>query len=635
MINWRKTALWTAAGISVLVAGAAVAVHVLVDSARLRQIAHDKAQAAWGRELSIGEVSLALWPLPALYAERMALANPPWARDPELLQADGVTARLALLPLLIGKVRIKSLYFEGLKASLEVGPDGARSWDLKGRGNSSGADLMSLEDLLIENADIYYRPKGAPASLWHVDTAHVDGSSGLRDVCIEASLARNKRPLRIAAQLDDLSRFGIPGAVTDGKVDLDWGKTQVAITGRIPLEKSLKGYAVKADLKSASLNDLLDFFRVAQGPTAPAEAHVALREAGDRIEATQLAATLGKLRVTGDVQISTAGAKPLVTARLEADRVDWVRTLLDAGVPPLPPLPPDEMLHDNPLGWPALVALQGLDGKVELKVKSLLLRNGIELKNTRAQSTFNDDRWNMTSFTTEMLGGSATGNILLEGRKKTVRMKFDGTGLLLERWFKERGSKIPFTGGPMKLNATITATGGSMKDLAATMTGPVAIRMGPGVFASEKAGKAEAMMTGAPKDSSPKDVTEIDFECVSASLPFNAGKASGERIVGARSSASHLITSGSIDMREEAVDLRGRMIAKSGVSAGIAAITGDVKITGKLRHPKMTLDPLGTPGAIARVGAAIATAGISLVGTAIADAAEAKKNDPCDVVFRR
>ena len=38
--------------------------------------------------------------------------------------------------------------------------------------------------------------------------------------------------------------------------------------------------------------------------------------------------------------------------------------------------------------------------------------------------------------------------------------------------------------------------------------------------------------------------------------------------------------------------------------------------------------------AIARVGAAIATAGASLLGTAIAEAATSK-NDPCEIVFRK
>ncbi|HEX7403176.1 MAG TPA: hypothetical protein VF287_04105, partial [Usitatibacter sp.] len=66
---------------------------------------------------------------------------------------------------------------------------------------------------------------------------------------------------------------------------------------------------------------------------------------------------------------------------------------------------------------------------------------------------------------------------------------------------------------------------------------------------------------------------------------------------------------------------------------GLATIAGDIRITGKIRKPHASLDPVGTPAAIVRAGAAIATAGLSLVGTARADAEHAKTNDACEAVF--
>jgi AsmA family protein len=217
-----------------------------------------------------------------------------------------------------------------------------------------------------------------------------------------------------------------------------------------------------------------------------------------------------------------------------------------------------------------------------------------------------------------------------EGRKKLVRVNLDGTNLLLERWFRERGSVVPFTGGPMKLKATFTATGNSFKDLAATVTGPITIRMGPGVWTSEKAGHAQSVMTSA---FSSNDTGSIDFECMGASMPFSNGRATSRPILGARSNASQLLTSGTIDLRDESLDLRGRVQPRSG-KVGLATIAGDIRISGKIRQPHTSLDSAGAPAAILRAGAAIATAGLSLVGTAAADAEHAKKNDACEAVFR-
>ena len=131
-----------------------------------------------------------------------------------------------------------------------------------------------------------------------------------------------------------------------------------------------------------------------------------------------------------------------------------------------------------------------------------------------------------------------------------------------------------------------------------------------------------------------KDASGIDFECVAAALPFKDGVAAANPIIGFSTAASALITSGRVDLRRESLDVSGRVKPKSGVGLGLATIAGDVKIAGPLRQPKMTLDPAGTPELLARAGAAIATLGISAAGTAMVDAAQAKKNDPCEVVLR-
>jgi hypothetical protein len=67
---------------------------------------------------------------------------------------------------------------------------------------------------------------------------------------------------------------------------------------------------------------------------------------------------------------------------------------------------------------------------------------------------------------------------------------------------------------------------------------------------------------------------------------------------------------------------------------GLATIAGDVKITGTVRQPRMSLDESARPKAIARGAAALATLGLSAVGTALADSEEARRNDPCQAVFR-
>lgn len=636
MKKWRRTLLWIAGITAIAAIAGAVALPRLVDPERLKRVARDKAQAAWSRDLSIGDVSLNIFPLPALHAEAVALESPPWAKSRQLFTAESVDARLELLPLLVGKTRLKSLQIEGARLNLETAVDGAKSWSLAPAGGGDAkpkspdeGDFINLTQLTIRNSDVSVRDKGAAATLLHIDEATAEASPGLRDVRIEATVHRNRKPMSMSATFADLSRVGKDGATTEGTVDLDWGKSHLTLAGSFPLDAAAKAYAVKADLKAASMHDMAAFFGDTRLPTAPVTAHFIARATLAKTELGDISVAIGKHVVTGALQLARAGTKTTVGGRLESTRLDWEKVLLDLGYPALPPLAPNELFHDNPLAWPLLASLDGVDGTIDVKLGALVLRNGVEMKNVKARAAFAGDRLTVSPFAIETLGGSATGSLVFEGRKKAVRVNFEGTNLLLERWFRERGSKIPFTGGPMKVKATLTTAGDNMKALAASITGPVTILMGPAVWASQKAGHAEDVMASA---FSSKNSTSIDFECIGAALPFTAGRANAKALIGARTTVSNLLTSGFVDLREETLELRGRVKPKTG-TVGLATIAGDIQITGKLRSPHASLDPVSAPAAIVRGAAAIVTLGLSAAGTAAGTAEQARKNDPCEVVF--
>ena len=580
MTPWRKAAIGTVASLAILVLATAVALKVMVDPERLKKVARDKAKQAWSRDLRVGDIRFELWPLPALWVRDLRLDHP---TEPPILAAT-VTAEFELLPLLIGRARYRNVYFK----------DATIQWG------------------------------GTP---WRVEEALIETDADLRNVRIAGSLWRNRRNVALQAQFDDFSRLGKPGAITRGHVELDWGHAQLTASGRMPLDGTLRNLAVQVDAKGESLREVFEFLGVERRPPAPFTARFDLSERGGRIFYERIDASLGRLKVKGEAKY-TPGARPVTNVRLTADHLAWTRFSLDLGNPAAIPPQLPEMFRDTPLMWELITGLAGTSGTVDATFGTLVLRNGVALKNLKVKATYADDRFDIAAFTTEMLGGTATGSILLEGRKKSARMHFDGTSLLLERWFKERGTPIAFSGGPMKVSFRLTGAGTSMRQLMGSINGPFHVRMGRGVLASERAGEAEAKMT---KAFSGRESREIEFECAGFALPFKAGRAAASPLIGARTTASTLLTSGFVDMRAQELDLRGRLKGKSGV--GFATIAGDVKITGSIRTPRMALDETATPKAIIRGAAAIATLGLSAVGTAIADAEEARRNDPCEVVF--
>lgn len=623
-------ALGCLAAAAVVALAASLVARNLADPARIKRLAQDKARAAWSRDLAVGDVRFDFFPLPSLHAHDLALGNPSWAHGRPLATAKDVVARLALLPLLAGEVRLKSIALDHVSVDLETGPDGARSWSFAAPGHpaSSGSALLEVTGLEVSDADVSWRSPGALPVHWHIDTLEASSASGLRDVAIEVHGARRGHPVVVKARLSDLSRWGTAGAASDADLAFDWGTTHLAITGRLPLDGSAKGHALHADLQSSRLNDLLAFFDIARRPTAPVEVHLDSRDAGEATEMKPLSVSLGALKVQGEARVRQENSRTVVDARLSGNRLDWARALLDAGAEPVPPIEAPEMFHATPIAWPLLASLTAR-GSLDATFDSVRLRNGVELRNLATKSTFDADHWDMASFSTAMLGGKASGSLRAEGKKRTAHMRFEGQGLQLERWFRERGSAIPFKGGPMAVSADVAATGDSMRELAASLTGPVTLRLVKGALAMEKAGAAEAKLVGAKEEGK----TGIEFECVSANLPFRAGRAERSPLIAARSDLSYLVTSGFVDFRDETLELRGRVKPLQGGSLGMSAIAGDVLISGPIRKPHMEHDPGKTPAAVARAGAAIATLGLSALATASSDASEARKNDPCGAVF--
>lgn len=638
-VSWRKAALVSAILVGVLVAAATLALHALVDPQRLKKSARDHALAAWERELLMGDVELTFFPRPSLRAARVAVANPPWAKEPHLLQADVVRADLELLPLLTGKVRINSLALDGVRAALEVAEDGAVSWELEPaaemkkapQAESQAPDALHIATVEIRNARIVHRDGREPSEPWLVQEARIESAPGRKDVRLEARLEHHGRAVHVRARLEDLSALGDKGAVTQGEAIFEWGgDARLEVRGRVPLEKGLRGTDVDAVLEAKSLQGLLAFFGFERGKTAPMHVKLKAVEDGGHVQLRGIAAKLGALAVSGEGKVST-GEKKKIHASLQAERLDWLKALADAGGTIRPKRRDGEIFHADPLAWRALGIIGRMEGSADLRIGALKLGNGLELTSVKTKMTFGEGRVSLAPFAAEMLGGSGQGALAFDSRRKAVRFELDGENLMLERWFRERGSKVPFKGGPMKVKARLSLAGATYRELASSVTGNVRLRMGKGVWDSKRVGEAEEVMVRALH---PSEDQVMQMHCAAADLEFRNGRASGKNIVGARSDVSQLLTSGFVDLREETLDLRGKVYARSGSRIGLASIASEVQVGGRLARPTMQLDPDAKPAMIARAGAAIATAGATLLGSAIVDAVESK-NNPCELVFSR
>lgn len=628
MRKWHKGWLLGWALLALMLVIGAIMAYQLTDSAHLKTIARDKAQQEWARELTIGDISLSLLPYPRLHASKVTLSNPDWAQDAYLVEVADVEVDLAFLPLLRGKIVVSGLHFDGLQANLEIDGDGKRSWDFPHSQNPS-TFVQALTALSVKNSSIRVRTAKVEPAVWQVQGLRADSASGLRDVAFGLQLMRNNHLLELDGKLDDLSVLGQPDAVSKGLIHASSGQASATLSGQIPLDLALQNYALNASIDAASMQEIFAFLGIERRSPAALKGSVDLHAANKKTDIKNIRLQLGQLNLSGEGLWDRSGSRPSFNARLQADHIDMTQTFLDAGQPPLPPKKAGQLFRDKALGWHLLVGLDGMDGKVDATIAALTLRSGIEVKDARGQMTFNNDRLTVRAFSGQLLGGNASGDAVLEGRKKALQLNLQMKDTSLDQWFKQSGKKVAISGGIMNVDARVSSAGTNMNDLAAAITGPVKIRVGAMKILSPKAGQAEFWLTGL---FSAKESDRIDLACISARLPFESGVARGEAIAGARSDASQLLTRGTINLRDQTLDLHGRVRARSGINLGISTFASEVKIAGPLTKPELNLDGAGAVSAIARIGAAILTSGVSILATSIWDGAN-PESDPCQVVF--
>lgn len=631
MSGWRRKATLTGAGLALLLAVAALVAHALFDEEGLKSMARDRAREAWSRELVIDTLSLQLFPVPALRATGIALSAPAWAHAPQLAAAELVEARLSWRALFSGRIAPGALRVEGGHLSLERAADGRRSWDL---GGGDGAlDWRQLVRADIAGMDIHYREGDGEPRTWRITRLAASAAPDWQNLRVDATLDHAKQTMTLKARLADLSKAGLDNAATDGEIAAGWPSAQLEVKGTLPLSLTGGGTAATVALEAQSMEAVLRFFDVVPDRPlkAPLSLHATLSGTADRLAVSKLRARLGQTEASGELQVRRAQGRLKVEGALASPAIDWATLTREAGRPPPPPIPKDELFRHHPLAWGLIDALDGIDTALTLNLEALTLRSGIQLAGVSATVESRDDKVDLPAFSMQLLGGKASGSLKLVGAKRSAQLSLAASGVRLERFFSERGRKVPVSGGPMRIDATVSGRGASLREMAGTLDGLATIRGGATLVRSEKAGEVESLLTSMTALLSEKDAPQIRLSCFAGRLPFSNGVAASAT-VGARSEVSKLLTSGTVDLKRQRVELKGRVRARDGISLGIAALSGDVSIAGPLRRPKMSLDPVGTPSALARLGAAIVTGGLSLVATAAWDAANPGA-DPCEAVF--
>ncbi|MCP1337661.1 AsmA family protein [Futiania mangrovi] len=155
----------------VLIAGV-VALPFLIPAETIKTQVASAVERATGRTLTIsGDVAPSVFPSLGVEAGGITLSNAEGASDPDMIAAEQITAKLALMPLLTGEVKVEGFRLVKPVIHLEVAEDGTPNWMFgkpggeggtagrqapagEGRGDASEGAGQLPRNISLENVEI-------------------------------------------------------------------------------------------------------------------------------------------------------------------------------------------------------------------------------------------------------------------------------------------------------------------------------------------------------------------------------------------------------------------------------------------------------------------------------------------------
>jgi len=144
----------------VLVVGVAATAVILytTDVNQYRGVLADQVKAATGRELLVGgDLHLEISLNPAIAMHDVSLSNAPWGSRPQMATFRLLEAKVDVLALLSGEIKVDRIVISGGDILLETNKQGEANWDLGGPSSEGPTRLPTLADVVIEDSALTYR----------------------------------------------------------------------------------------------------------------------------------------------------------------------------------------------------------------------------------------------------------------------------------------------------------------------------------------------------------------------------------------------------------------------------------------------------------------------------------------------
>ena len=642
-----------AAGVVVIALGAAFAVmsSIDVDSYRGQIIA--AAESATGRKVEIAKpIRLHVSFSPALVVEGLKMSNAPWGSAPEMVSIGRAEAEVGLFPLLTGTVQVNRLVLADAAVNLERRKDGSANWEFgaakpaakpaddKAKSSGGAMPKIGIQAVEFRNVKLSFDDKASGQKIaLAVKTlsAKAPGMSSPLNLALE--MTYNALPIHLAGSLGPISALTADNPAT---VDLalDVPGIKLGVKGKVGKPMSGKDIDLALTLAGESYDAAGKAFGVDLAAVPPMNLAARVQSKGDVYKVADLVLKLGGQEIKGSAEADLSRARISAKADVSAGTLDLAK-LSDALAPksgdkkaaaPAKSAKGGRVFPADPL---PLDAMRGTDATASVKVDTLVLPGGVKLSGVKVGVVLKDGLLTVDP-RIGVGGGSITGKVVVDGRPArgnalALDANLSGSGINLGTVASDMGMGKVMSGAATAFTLTAKGSGRSVRDLMAGLDGNLSLDTGKGEIVNAELRKMlgdAAMSALMLVDTGFATRQKTVLQCVAARVPIKAGMISIDRKIAAESDALNAVVSGQVNLKTEALDLSVTPVA-TGVGTGLMqSAAGAVKVSGTLGEPSVGTDLAGAGKAALKVGAAVATGGLSLLGSAVLDSAT-KDSHPC------
>jgi uncharacterized protein involved in outer membrane biogenesis len=556
-----------------------------------------------GREITVGGgVGLRIGLRPRIVADDVRMANAPWGKAPYFITAKRLEMQVALLPLLSRQFELVRLNVVEPVIALETSPDGHDNWDLGDAPKTAEPPSVDtrpgafvLGDLSVSRGELTYRDAsgGEPTKVM-IDTFTLKAPDRHAQVSTEFKGTVDGTPVALEGNVGPIATLNDRGT-----------PYPVRLKGEVAERKTAIAFDVKRDDTGLALEGV-DLVHGA----SDIKGKIDIRDAPKPVWTVHLTST------TLDLSELTAERKGGAKAKTSAAGAGGT----------------GRVFSDTPVSFDAL---RGRNATGDVAIDRLVLAGGRKVERIRTRFSVADGKLDAPQVQLSGYGGTIAGSVSIDARSKApaLSVKLDGRELDLSALLAAAGVNREVKGGKTTVAIDLAMRGNSPHQWVSSAGGRVQAVVGPATLVNTKIDPGvtfDRLAEAVNPFRAVKPSTEL--KCAVVRLPLAGGVANVDRSIALETQELDVSMSGKLDFRNETLDLSIRPKVRQGIPIEIPQIAELVRFTGSFTAPTVSVDAVASATAIARIGAAIGTGGLSVLGETLLSKAGAG-GGACDVAL--